>query len=171
MRDKNMRYAIVLCAMAMGGCSMLGSVNTEPTPAVMAQRQADSLHQLQLRMQYSNWLLGSHPQQREQERRRLRGQASLANRLNLAMVNSHPDEPLARRNEALATMERLLPETGLDEQAYLRTWLLLSRSRPEETGQEAEVARLKSRVRALEEKIAKLSAIDEQINSRKQGKG
>ncbi|MBZ6065342.1 hypothetical protein LA374_03825 [Aeromonas schubertii] len=166
-----MRYAIVFFTMGLGGCAMLGTVNTEPTPAVMAQRQVDSLHQLQLRMQYSNWLLGSHPQQREQERRRLKGESTLANRLNLAMVNSHPDEPAARRKEALATMERLLPETGLDEQAYLRTWLLLSRSRPQATGQEAEVARLRSQIRELEEKIAKLSAIDEQINSRKQGKG
>lgn len=159
----------MLCtSLLLGGCSLLGGVNTEPTPAMLAARQSASLQALLLRMQYGNWLLGSRPQQRDQERQRLRGQSDLDNRLNLAMVNSHPDEPVARRKAALDTIENLLPEASLDEQAYLRSWLSLSHAQLEASPATAEVRRLQARIRDLEAKIAKLTVIDDQINQRSQ---
>ncbi|QFI53615.1 hypothetical protein [Aeromonas simiae] len=163
-----MKYAILGAGLLLGGCALLPTIDTTPTPAVMEQRQVDAMHQLQLRMQYSNWLLDSREQQRKQERQRLRGQRDVANKINLAMVNSHPDEARERRVAALDELELLLPEVGLDEQAYLRTWIALGRAHlKRSSSQSGEVTRLKARVKTLEAKIEQLSVIDEQINQRK----
>lgn len=164
-----MKYLIVLCGILLGGCSLLSPVNTAPSEAALAQRQADSVVQLRQRIQYGNWLLASHAPQREQERLRLSKAQDLNSRISLALVNSHPAEGQARRKGALASLEKLLPEVGLDEQAYLRSWLQLSRLGTRQvTGlSPQEGARLRARIRDLEEKIARLSAIDEQINQRR----
>ena len=39
------------------------------------------------------------------------------------MVNTHPSESVASRRAGLRSAEALLPELGLDAQAFLRSWI------------------------------------------------
>ena len=102
--------------------------------------------------------------QRAQERERLAGATDLESRVSLAMVNTHPSESVASRRAGLDKLKALLPELGLDAQAFLRSWialgeeLLVRDSRRDDQSQE---------VKRLRQQIEQLSAIDEQLNQRK----
>ncbi|MFM4945029.1 hypothetical protein ACEUC3_17735 [Aeromonas bivalvium] len=161
---KRLMFPVLLAGM-LTGCGLLP--RQEPasvTDAELTQRMEFANKEMQVRLQYSDWLLASQPQQREQERERLHNQPDLESRVSLAMVNSHPAEPVASRRAGLDALKGLQPELGLDAQAFLRSWIalgeqLLARdSRRDDQSKE---------VQRLKRQIEQLSAIDEQLNRRK----
>ncbi|MGY3944671.1 hypothetical protein [Aeromonas tecta] len=159
------RFVIPVLMSLLSGCSLLPSSSlTEPSDQALAKRLEFANKEMQVRLQYSDWLLASHPQQRVQERQRLKGATDLESRVSLAMVNTHPSEPVASRRAGLDQLKALLPELGLDAQAFLRSWIalgeeLLARdSRRDDQSQE---------VQRLRRQIEQLSVIDEQMNQRK----
>ena len=99
-----------------------------------------------------------------QERQRLKGADDLESRVSLAMVDSHPAESVANRTAGLTRLKKMLPELGLDAQAFLRSWIalgeqLLARdSRRDDQSQE---------IQRLRRQIEQLTAIDDQLNQRK----
>ncbi len=166
MTFKMKRFVIpVLMIGLLAGCSLLPSTSlTEPSQEAIARRMEFANKEMQVRLQYSDWLLASHPQQRMQERQRLAGATDIESRVSLAMVNTHPSESVASRRAGLDQLKALLPELGLDAQAFLRSWialgeeLLVRDSRRDDQSQE---------VKRLRQQIEQLSAIDEQLNQRK----
>ena len=134
------------------------------TDVELAQRMEFANKEMQVRLQYSDWLLASQPQQREQERDRLQGQLDLESRVSLAMVNSHPAESVASRRGGLDALKALQPELGLDAQAFLRSWIALGEQLLERDGRRDDQSQ---EVQRLKRQIEQLSAIDEQLNRRK----
>ena len=137
----------------------------KPSPAqpTMDEAQATKIVEIKAeaerRITALDWRL-----QRAQERERLAGATDLESRVSLAMVNTHPSESVASRRAGLDRLKALLPELGLDAQAFLRSWIalgeeLLARdSRRDDQSQE---------VQRLRRQIEQLSAIDDQLNQRK----
>ncbi|WP_113721024.1 hypothetical protein [Aeromonas salmonicida] len=155
----------VLMMGLLTGCSLLPARDPASSPDLaLAKRMEFANKEMQVRLQYSDWLLASHAQQRAQERQRLKGATDVESRVSLAMVNTHPSESVANRRAGLDKLKSLLPELGLDAQAFLRSWialgeeLLVRDSRRDDQSQE---------VQRLRRQIEQLSAIDEQLNQRK----
>ena len=149
----------------LAGCSLLPQqAQRDSSDIAFAKRMEFANKEMQVRLQYSDWLLASHPQQRVQERQRLKGADDLESRVSLAMVDSHPAESVANRTAGLARLKQMLPELGLDAQAFLRSWIalgeqLLARdSRRDDQSQE---------IQRLRRQIEQLTAIDDQLNQRK----
>ncbi|MCF5867551.1 hypothetical protein K3H32_09575 [Aeromonas veronii] len=162
---KIQRVFPALMAGLLAGCSLLPQqAQRESSDIAFAKRMEFANKEMQVRLQYSDWLLASHPQQRVQERQRLKGADDLESRVSLAMVDSHPAESVANRTAGLARLKQMLPELGLDAQAFLRSWIalgeqLLARdSRREDQSQE---------IQRLRRQIEQLTAIDDQLNQRK----
>ncbi|HHQ4695427.1 TPA: hypothetical protein ACSP2S_002181 [Aeromonas veronii] len=162
---KIQRVLPALMAGLLAGCSLLPQqAQRESSDIAFAKRMEFANKEMQVRLQYSDWLLASHPQQRVQERQRLKGADDLESRVSLAMVDSHPAESVANRTAGLARLKQMLPELGLDAQAFLRSWIalgeqLLARdSRREDQSQE---------IQRLRRQIEQLTAIDDQLNQRK----
>nr|WP_279500174.1 hypothetical protein [Aeromonas veronii] len=162
---KIQRVFPALMAGLLAGCSLLPQqAQRESSDIAFAKRMDFANKEMQVRLQYSDWLLASHPQQRVQERQRLKGADDLESRVSLAMVDSHPAESVANRTAGLARLKQMLPELGLDAQAFLRSWIalgeqLLARdSRRDDQSQE---------IQRLRRQIEQLTAIDDQLNQRK----
>ncbi|MBL0594664.1 hypothetical protein JD518_12650 [Aeromonas veronii] len=162
---KIQRVFPALMAGLLAGCSLLPQqAERESSDIAFAKRMEFANKEMQVRLQYSDWLLASHPQQRMQERQRLKGADDLESRVSLAMVDSHPAESVANRTAGLARLKQMLPELGLDAQAFLRSWIalgeqLLARdSRRDDQSQE---------IQRLRRQIEQLTAIDDQLNQRK----
>ena len=162
---KIQRVFPALMAGLLAGCSLLPQqAQRESSDIAFAKRMEFANKEMQVRLQYSDWLLASHPQQRVQERQRLKGADDLESRVSLAMVDSHPAESVANRTAGLARLKQMLPELGLDAQAFLRSWIalgeqLLARdSRRDDQSQE---------IQRLRRQIEQLTAIDDQLNQRK----
>ena len=162
---KIQRVLPALMAGLLAGCSLLPQqAERESSDIAFAKRMEFANKEMQVRLQYSDWLLASHPQQRVQERQRLKGADDLESRVSLAMVDSHPAESVANRTAGLARLKQMLPELGLDAQAFLRSWIalgeqLLARdSRRDDQSQE---------IQRLRRQIEQLTAIDDQLNQRK----
>ncbi|MFU1546695.1 hypothetical protein ACM3NY_15860 [Aeromonas veronii] len=162
---KIQRVFPALMAGLLAGCSLLPQqAQRESSDIAFAKRMEFANKEMQVRLQYSDWLLASHPQQRVQERQRLKGADDLESRVSLAMVDSHPAESVANRTGGLARLKQMLPELGLDAQAFLRSWIalgeqLLARdSRRDDQSQE---------IQRLRRQIEQLTAIDDQLNQRK----
>lgn len=162
---KIQRVFPALMAGLLAGCSLLPQqAERESSDIAFAKRMEFANKEMQVRLQYSDWLLASHPQQRVQERQRLKGADDLESRISLAMVDSHPAESVANRTAGLARLKQMLPELGLDAQAFLRSWIalgeqLLARdSRRDDQSQE---------IQRLRRQIEQLTAIDDQLNQRK----
>ena len=162
---KIQRVFPALMAGLLAGCSLLPQqAERESSDIAFAKRMEFANKEMQVRLQYSDWLLASHPQQRVQERQRLKGADDLESRVSLAMVDSHPAESVANRTAGLARLKQMLPELGLDAQAFLRSWIalgeqLLARdSRRDDQSQE---------IPRLRRHIEQLTAIDDQLNQRK----
>ncbi|WP_421338153.1 hypothetical protein [Aeromonas veronii] len=162
---KIQRVFPALMAGLLAGCSLLPQqAQRESSDIAFAKRMEFANKEMQVRLQYSDWLLASHPQQRVQERQRLKGTDDLESRVSLAMVDSHPAESVANRTAGLARLKQMLPELGLDAQAFLRSWIalgeqLLARdSRRDDQSQE---------IQRLRRQIEQLTAIDDQLNQRK----
>ncbi|MGR1184358.1 hypothetical protein ACUVJH_12685 [Aeromonas veronii] len=162
---KIQRVFPALMAGLLAGCSLLPQhAQRESSDIAFAKRMEFANKEMQVRLQYSDWLLASHPQQRVQERQRLKGGDDLESRVSLAMVDSHPAESVANRTAGLARLKQMLPELGLDAQAFLRSWIalgeqLLARdSRRDDQSQE---------IQRLRRQIEQLTAIDDQLNQRK----
>ncbi|MCX9106338.1 hypothetical protein OKS69_11975 [Aeromonas veronii] len=162
---KIQRVFPALMAGLLAGCSLLPQqAQRESSDITFAKRMEFANKEMQVRLQYSDWLLASHPQQRVQERQRLKGADDLESRVSLAMVDSHPAESVANRTAGLARLKQMLPELGLDAQAFLRSWIalgeqLLARdSRRDDHSQE---------IQRLRRQIEQLTAIDDQLNQRK----
>lgn len=162
---KIQRVFPALMAGLLAGCSLLPQqAQQESSDIAFAKRMEFANKEMQVRLQYSDWLLASHPQQRVQERQRLKGADDLESRVSLAMVDSHPAESVANRTAGLARLKQMLPELGLDAQAFLRSWIalgeqLLARdSRRDDQSQE---------IQRLRRQIEQLTAIDDQLNQRK----
>ncbi|MGN5289719.1 hypothetical protein [Aeromonas sp. 11P] len=162
---KIQRVFPALMAGLLAGCSLLPQQpQRESSDIAFAKRMEFANKEMQVRLQYSDWLLASHPQQRVQERQRLKGADDLESRVSLAMVDSHPAESVANRTAGLARLKQMLPELGLDAQAFLRSWIalgeqLLARdSRRDDQSQE---------IQRLRRQIEQLTAIDDQLNQRK----
>nr|WP_144715864.1 hypothetical protein [Aeromonas veronii] len=162
---KIQRVFPALMAGLLAGCSLLPQqAQRESSDIAFAKRMEFANKEMQVRLQYSDWLLASHPQQRVQERQRLKGADDLESRVSLAMVDSHPAESVANRTAGLARLKQMLPELGLDTQAFLRSWIalgeqLLARdSRRDDQSQE---------IQRLRRQIEQLTAIDDQLNQRK----
>ena len=165
---RTMKIQRVFPALMVGllaGCSLLPQhAQRESSDIAFAKRMEFANKEMQVRLQYSDWLLASHPQQRVQERQRLKGADDLESRVSLAMVDSHPAESVANRTAGLARLKQMLPELGLDAQAFLRSWIalgeqLLARdSRRDDQSQE---------IQRLRRQIEQLTAIDDQLNQRK----
>ena len=162
---KIQRVFPALMAGLLAGCSLLPQqAQRESSDIAFAKRMEFANKEMQVRLQYSDWLLASHPQQRVQERQRLKGADDLERRVSLAMVDSHPAESVANRTAGLARLKQMLPELGLDAQAFLRSWIalgeqLLARdSRRDDQSQE---------IQRLRRQIEQLTAIDDQLNQRK----
>lgn len=162
---KIQRVFPALMAGLLAGCSLLPQqAERESSDIAFAKRMEFANKEMQVRLQYSDWLLASHPQQRVQERQRLKGADDLESRVSLAMVDSHPAESVANRTAGLARLKLMLPELGLDAQAFLRSWIalgeqLLARdSRRDDQSQE---------IQRLRRQIEQLTAIDDQLNQRK----
>ncbi|WP_368193762.1 hypothetical protein [Aeromonas sp. s8] len=162
---KIQRVFPALMAGLLAGCSLLPQqAERESSDIAFAKRMEFASKEMQVRLQYSDWLLASHPQQRVQERQRLKGADDLESRVSLAMVDSHPAESVANRTAGLARLKQMLPELGLDAQAFLRSWIalgeqLLARdSRRDDQSQE---------IQRLRRQIEQLTAIDDQLNQRK----
>lgn len=163
-----MKIQRVFPALMMGllaGCGLLPQHEQQNSSDIaFAKRMEFANKEMQVRLQYSDWLLASHPQQRVQERQRLKGADDLESRVSLAMVDSHPAESVANRTAGLARLKQMLPELGLDAQAFLRSWIalgeqLLARdSRRDDQSQE---------IQRLRRQIEQLTAIDDQLNQRK----
>nr|WP_254924660.1 hypothetical protein [Aeromonas sp. A35_P] len=84
------------------GCSLLPARDPVASPDLaLAKRMEFANKEMQVRLQYSDWLLASHAQQRAQERQRLKGATDLESRVSLAMVNTHPSESVASRRAGL----------------------------------------------------------------------
>lgn len=166
MRTMNIQRVFpALMAGLLAGCSLLPQqAQRESSDIAFAKRMEFANKEMQVRLQYSDWLLASHPQQRVQERQRLKGADDLESRVSLAMVDSHPAESVANRTAGLARLKQMLPELGLDAQAFLRSWIalgeqLLARdSRRDDQSQE---------IQRLRRQIEQLTAIDDQLNQRK----
>nr|WP_323893891.1 hypothetical protein [Aeromonas allosaccharophila] len=149
----------------LAGCALLPQQpQRDSSDIAFAKRMEFANKEMQVRLQYSDWLLASHPQQRVQERQRLKGADDLESRVSLAMVDSHPAESVANRTAGLVRLKKMLPELGLDAQAFLRSWIalgeqLLARdSRRDDQSQE---------IQRLRRQIEQLTAIDDQLNQRK----
>ncbi|MGL5482613.1 hypothetical protein [Aeromonas allosaccharophila] len=162
---KIQRVFPALMAGLLAGCSLLPQqAQRESSDIAFAKRMEFANKEMQVRLQYSDWLLASHPQQRVQERQRLKGADDLESRVSLAMVDSHPAESVANRTAGLARLKQMLPALGLDAQAFLRSWIalgeqLLARdSRRDDQSQE---------IQRLRRQIEQLTAIDDQLNQRK----
>ncbi|MGL4886082.1 MAG: hypothetical protein ACRC4V_06970 [Aeromonas veronii] len=162
---KIQRVFPALMAGLLAGCSLLPQqAERESSDIAFAKRMEFANKEMQVRLQYSDWLLASHPQQRVQERQRLKGADDLESRVSLAMVDSHPAESVANRTAGLSRLKQMLPELGLDAQAFLRSWIalgeqLLARdSRRDDQSQE---------IQRLRRQIEQLTAIDDQLNQRK----
>lgn len=162
---KIQRVFPALMAGLLAGCSLLPQqAQRESSDIAFAKRMEFANKEMQVRLQYSDWLLASHPQQRVQERQRLKGADDLESRVSLAMVDSHPAESVANRTAGLARLKQMQPELGLDAQAFLRSWIalgeqLLARdSRRDDQSQE---------IQRLRRQIEQLTAIDDQLNQRK----
>ncbi|ELC7281392.1 hypothetical protein RJO76_002486 [Aeromonas veronii] len=162
---KIQRVFPALMAGLLAGCSLLPQqAERESSDIAFAKRMEFANKEMQVRLQYSDWLLASHPLQRVQERQRLKGADDLESRVSLAMVDSHPAESVANRTAGLARLKQMLPELGLDAQAFLRSWIalgeqLLARdSRRDDQSQE---------IQRLRRQIEQLTAIDDQLNQRK----
>lgn len=162
---KIQRVFPALMAGLLAGCSLQPQqAERESSDIAFAKRMEFANKEMQVRLQYSDWLLASHPQQRVQERQRLKGADDLESRVSLAMVDSHPAESVANRTAGLARLKQMLPELGLDAQAFLRSWIalgeqLLARdSRRDDQSQE---------IQRLRRQIEQLTAIDDQLNQRK----
>ena len=162
---KIQRVFPALMAGLLAGCSLLPQqAQRESSDIAFAKRMEFANKEMQVRLQYSDWLLASHPQQRVQERQRLKGADDLESRVSLAMVDSHPAESVVNRTAGLARLKQMLPELGLDAQAFLRSWIalgeqLLARdSRRDDQSQE---------IQRLRRQIEQLTAIDDQLNQRK----
>ena len=162
---KIQRVCPALMAGLLAGCSLLPQqAQRESSDIAFAKRMEFANKEMQVRLQYSDWLLASHPQQRVQERQRLKGADDLESRVSLAMVDSHPAESVANRTAGLARLKQMLPELGLDAQAFLRSWIalgeqLLARdSRRDDQSQE---------IQRLRRQSEQLTAIDDQLNQRK----
>ena len=116
---KIQRVFPALMAGLLAGCSLLPQqAERESSDIAFAKRMEIANKEMQVRLQYSDWLLASHPQQRVQERQRLKGADDLESRVSLAMVDSHPGESVANRTAGLARLKQMLPELGLDAQAF-----------------------------------------------------
>ncbi len=112
---KIQRVFPALMAGLLAGCSLLPQqAERESSDIAFAKRMEFANKEMQVRLQYSDWLLASHPQQRVQERQRLKGADDLESRVSLAMVDSHPAESVANRTAGLARLKLMLPELGLD---------------------------------------------------------
>ncbi|WP_421217404.1 hypothetical protein [Aeromonas enteropelogenes] len=162
---KIQRVLPALIAGLIAGCSLLPPhEQRESSDIAFAKRMEFANKEMQVRLQYSDWLLASHPQQRVQERQRLKGADDLESRVSLAMVDSHPAESVANRRAGLVRLKQMLPELGLDTQAFLRSWIALGEavlerdSRRDDQSQE---------IQRLRRQIEQLSAIDDQLNQRK----
>ncbi|WP_435827797.1 hypothetical protein [Aeromonas allosaccharophila] len=162
---KIQRVFPALMAGLLAGCSLLPQQpQRDSSDIAFAKRMEFANKEMQVRLQYSDWLLASHPQQRVQERQRLKGADDLESRVSLAMVDSHPAESVANRTAGLVRLKKMLPELGLDAQAFLRSWIalgeqLLARdSRRDDQSQE---------IQRLRRQIEQLTAIDDQLNQRK----
>ncbi|WP_408628284.1 hypothetical protein [Aeromonas allosaccharophila] len=165
---RTMKIQRVFPALMVGllaGCSLLPQQpQRDSSDIAFAKRMEFANKEMQVRLQYSDWLLASHPQQRVQERQRLKGADDLESRVSLAMVDSHPAESVANRTAGLVRLKKMLPELGLDAQAFLRSWIalgeqLLARdSRRDDQSQE---------IQRLRRQIEQLTAIDDQLNQRK----
>ncbi|MFQ2907548.1 hypothetical protein ACK3YP_09980 [Aeromonas allosaccharophila] len=165
---RTMKIQRVFPALMVGllaGCSLLPQQpQRDSSDIAFAKRMEFANKEMQVRLQYSDWLLASHPQQRVQERQRLKGADDLESRVSLAMVDSHPAESVANRTAGLVRLKKMLPELGLDAQAFLRSWIalgeqLLARDSRRD-GQSQEIQRLRRQ-------IEQLTAIDDQLNQRK----
>ncbi|WP_410488379.1 hypothetical protein [Aeromonas allosaccharophila] len=165
---RTMKIQRVFPALMVGllaGCALLPQQpQRDSSDIAFAKRMEFANKEMQVRLQYSDWLLASHPQQRVQERQRLKGADDLESRVSLAMVDSHPAESVANRTAGLVRLKKMLPELGLDAQAFLRSWIalgeqLLARdSRRDDQSQE---------IQRLRRQIEQLTAIDDQLNQRK----
>lgn len=162
---KIQRVFPALMAGLLAGCTLLPQQEPRDSSDIaFSKRMEFANKEMQVRLQYSDWLLASHPQQRVQERQRLKGADDLESRVSLAMVDSHPAESVANRTAGLARLKTMLPELGLDAQAFLRSWialgeqLLVRDSRRDDQRQE---------VQRLRRQIEQLTAIDDQLNQRK----
>ncbi|MGL4792203.1 MAG: hypothetical protein ACRC23_00500, partial [Aeromonas jandaei] len=84
---KIQRVFPALLAGLLAGCSWLPpQARQESSDIAFAKRMEFANKEMQVRLQYSDWLLASHPQQRVQERQRLKGADDLESRVSLAMV-------------------------------------------------------------------------------------
>lgn len=173
MRTMKIQQAcLVLMVALLTGCAMLPQkVQWDNTDRAFAQRMEFANKQMQVRLQYSDWLLASRPEQRGQERQRLQGAADLESLVSLAMVDSHPAEPIVNRTAGLASLKQMLPELGLDAQAFLRSWIalgeaLLTRDGPRDD-QRQQIQQLHRQIDQLNRQIDQLTAIDDQLNQRK----
>lgn len=165
---RTMKIQRVFPALLVGllaGCSLLPQqAQRDSSDIAFAKRMEFANKEMQVRLQYSDWLLASQPQQRGQERQRLKGADDLESRVSLAMVDSHPAESVANRTAGLERLKQMLPELGLDAQAFLRSWIalgeqLLARdSRRDDQSQE---------IQRLRRQIEQLAAIDDHLNQRK----
>ena len=71
---KIQRVFPALMAGLLAGCSLLPQqAQRESSDIAFAKRMEFANKEMQVRLQYSDWLLASHPQQRVQERQRLKG--------------------------------------------------------------------------------------------------
>ncbi|MGY3853905.1 hypothetical protein ACW5W8_13920 [Aeromonas aquatilis] len=162
---KIQRVFPALMAGLLAGCSLLPQqAQRESSDIAFAKRMEFANKEMQVRLQYSDWLLASHPQQRVQERQRLKGADDLESRVSLAMVDSHPAESVANRTAGLARLKQMLPELGLDAQAFLRSWIALGEQLLARDSRRYDQSR---EIQRLRRQIEQLTAIDDQLNQRK----
>lgn len=162
---KIQRVFPALMAGLLAGCSLLPQqAQRDSSDIAFAKRMEFANKEMQVRLQYSDWLLASHPQQRVQERQRLKGADDLESRVSLAMVDSHPAESVANRSAGLARLKKMLPELGLDAQAFLRSWIALGEQLLIRDSRRYDQSR---EIQRLRRQIEQLTAIDDQLNQRK----
>ena len=124
MTFKMKRFVIPVMIGLLAGCSLLPSTSlTRPSQEAIARWMEFCQQEMQVRLQYSDWLLASHPQQRMQERQQLAGATDLEP--GQPGHGQHPPvRSVASRRAGLDQLKALLPELGLDAPGrFLRSWI------------------------------------------------
>ncbi|PJG59594.1 hypothetical protein [Aeromonas cavernicola] len=162
-----MRRLGLLTTMAglLAGCSLPPPPAPQQDLALERVARLESANKaLQHHLHYADWLLTTKPTQRQQERLRLRADHSIDSQVSLAMINTHPQEPVASRRAGLTRLTALLPQLGRDSQTFLRSWIALAEAL---LAKECRCDEQRQEIQRLRHQIEQLSAIDEHIYRRK----
>ncbi|MGL5947618.1 MAG: hypothetical protein ACRCYV_00895 [Aeromonas sp.] len=170
-------YVGLLLAVLLAGCSAplrsLADVGAPTVTAPCLLPQATPTSVLDQLLAHGEWLSHSTAKERQRAVGLWQGHTDVLGRVQLAMLNSHPDAPLAAREAAFEELEHLLAALDDRSRLLMRQWLLqgmrvVAKEHEQRVLHQQQHEQQHQQLEVLRQQIRRLSAIDERFNQRKQ---